>query len=297
MKKLDKKKIISLIKITQPFLMIDKIKNIKNLKSATGIKKINKNSWFFKCHFTNQPMMPGSLIQEAILQTIIATLYSNKKFKNRICLITSSQTNFYTKVDKPTILKIDIRILKITKYKIETTALVFNNKNIKIASGNYKYFISIKWKKKKLISKALVLKRKNNKVYLNYKDLNLNKISKKEVIVKVEYSSINYKDHLICSGKFPVNKNITVPGIDLSGKIFQSSSDKFKIGQKVVAIAAPLGVKCNGGYSRLVKINENYLDKMNKNLSTKKIMIFGTAGFTGIYTCLKIKKNYSKKKD
>ena len=144
MKKLDKKKIISLIKIIHPFLMIDKIKNIKNLKSATGIKKINKNSWFFKCHFTNQPMMPGSLIQEAILQTIIATLYSNKKFKNRICLITSSQTNFYTKVDKPTLLKIDIKILKITKFKIETTAVVLNNKNVKIASGNYKYFISIK---------------------------------------------------------------------------------------------------------------------------------------------------------
>lgn len=144
MKKLDKKKIISLIKIIDPFLMIDKINNIKNLKSATGIKKINKNSWFFKCHFTNQPMMPGSLIQEAILQTIIATLYSSKKFKNRICLITSSQTNFYTKVDKPTILKIDIKILKITKFKIETTAVVLNNKNVKIASGNYKYFISIK---------------------------------------------------------------------------------------------------------------------------------------------------------
>ncbi len=144
MKKLDKKKIISLIKITPPFLMIDKIKNIKNLKSATGIKKINKNSWFFKCHFTNQPMMPGSLIQEAILQTIIATLYLSKKFKNRICLITSSQTNFYTKVDKPTLLKIDIKILKITKFKIETTAVVLNNKNVKIASGNYKYFISIK---------------------------------------------------------------------------------------------------------------------------------------------------------
>jgi len=143
-KKIDKKKIISLIKITHPFLMIDKLKNIKNLKSATGIKKINKNSWFFKCHFTNQPMMPGSLIQEAILQTIIATLYSSKKFKNKICLITSSQTNFYTKVDKPTLLKIDIKILKITKFKIETTAVVFNNKNIKIASGNYKYFISIK---------------------------------------------------------------------------------------------------------------------------------------------------------
>ena len=144
MKKLDKKKIISLTKIIHPFLMVDNIKNIINLKSATGIKKVSKNSWFFKCHFTNQPIMPGTLIQEAMLQTIIATLYSSKKFKDRICLITSSKTNFYSKVDKPTILNIDIKILKITKFKVETAAVVSNYKNIKIASGNYKYFISIK---------------------------------------------------------------------------------------------------------------------------------------------------------
>ena len=49
-----------------------------------------------------------------------------------------------SKVDKPTILNIDIKILKITKFKVETTAVVSNYKNIKIASGNYKYFISIK---------------------------------------------------------------------------------------------------------------------------------------------------------
>ena len=82
MKELNKKKIISLTKITEPFLMVDNIKNILNLKSATGIKKVNKNSWFFKCHFTNQPMMPGTLIQETMLQTIIATLYSSKRFKD-----------------------------------------------------------------------------------------------------------------------------------------------------------------------------------------------------------------------
>ena len=144
MRKLDKKKIISLTKITDPFLMIDSIKNISNLKSATGIKEINKNSWFFKCHFTNQPMMPGTLIQETMLQTIIATLYSSKRFKDKICLITSSKTNFFSKVDKPTVLNINIQILKITKLKVETTAIVKNHKNIKIASGNYNYFISIK---------------------------------------------------------------------------------------------------------------------------------------------------------
>ena len=144
MKELNKKKIISLIKITDPFLMVDNVKNILSLKSATGIKEVNKNSWFFKCHFINQPMMPGTLIEEAILQTIVATLYSNKKFKDKICLITSCKTNFYSKVDKPTILNIDIKILKITKLKIETAAIIKNHKNIKIASGNYNYFISIK---------------------------------------------------------------------------------------------------------------------------------------------------------
>jgi len=144
MKELNKKKIISLIKITDPFLMVDNVKNILSLKSATGIKEVNKNSWFFKCHFINQPMMPGTLIEEAILQTIVATLYSNKKFKDKICLITSCKTNFYSKVDKPTILNINIKILKITKLKVETKAIVKNHRNIKIASGNYNYFISIK---------------------------------------------------------------------------------------------------------------------------------------------------------
>lgn len=144
MKKLKKKKIISLIKIISPFLMIDKIENIINLKSATGIKKVKKHSWFFNCHFLDRPMMPGTLIEEAILQTIIATLYNNKKFKNKLCLITSSQTSFYSKVEKPTILFINIKIIKITKFKVETTAIVSNNKNIKIADGNYKHFISIK---------------------------------------------------------------------------------------------------------------------------------------------------------
>ena len=86
MKELSKKKIISLTRIIPPFLMVDNIKNIISLKSSSGIKKVNKNSWFFKCHFTNQPMMPGVLLEEAMLQTIVATLYSSSKFKDIITL-------------------------------------------------------------------------------------------------------------------------------------------------------------------------------------------------------------------
>ena len=142
MKKLNKKKITKLTNITKPFLMIDRIEKILDLRSATGIKKVDKNSWFFKCHFTNQPMMPGTLIEEAMLQTIVATLYSCKKFKGKNCLITSSKTNFYSKVDKPTTLYIKIKILKITKLKVESSAIVKNLKKVKVASGNYNYFIS-----------------------------------------------------------------------------------------------------------------------------------------------------------
>lgn len=144
MKKLTKKRIISLTKITQPFLMVDSLEKIKSLKSATGVKKVTRNSWFFKCHFIDQPMMPGTLIQESMLQTIIATLHTSQKFKDKIFLIISSKTNFYSKVDKPTVLKIDIKILKIRKSIIETFVVVSNNKNIKIATGNYKHFISPK---------------------------------------------------------------------------------------------------------------------------------------------------------
>ena len=144
MKKLTKKRIISLTKITQPFLMVDSLEKIKSLKSATGVKKVTRNSWFFKCHFIDQPMMPGTLIQESMLQTIIATLHTSQKFKDKIFLIISSKTNFYSKVDKPTVLKIDIKILKIRKSIIETFVVVSNNKNIKIATGNYKHFISSK---------------------------------------------------------------------------------------------------------------------------------------------------------
>lgn len=144
MKSLYKKEIEKLIKISEPFLMIDKIQIISNLKSARGLKQINKGDWFFKCHFTNDPMMPGTLIEEAMLQTIVSTLYSNIKFKGKICLITSAKTNFYSKVNTPTILNINIKILKITKIKVEASAVIKNSNNKKIASGTYNYFISKK---------------------------------------------------------------------------------------------------------------------------------------------------------
>jgi len=144
MKNLNKRKIISLTKIKEPFLMIDNVKKIIPLKSGVGAKKINKKLWFFKCHFTDKPMMPGSLIQESMLQTVVSILYSSKKFDKKICLIISAKTNFFSKVCEKTVLKINVKITKITKTKVEAISDVYNSNGLKIANGLFKYFITYK---------------------------------------------------------------------------------------------------------------------------------------------------------
>ena len=140
--KIKKKKIIDLTKIKDPFLMIDEIRAVKSLKSGIGIKKIEKSAWYLKSHFINNPMMPGSLIQEAMLQTIVSILYSSTKFKKKICLITSLKASYFSKVNKPTTLFVHSKILKITSTKVEASAIVKDYNQKKIASGSFNYFIS-----------------------------------------------------------------------------------------------------------------------------------------------------------
>ena len=95
---LDKSKLKSILKISDPFLMIDKVQNIIFCKSGIGIKKIKKNEWFYKCHFlNNDPVMPGTLQIESMLQTTIAVLYAKEK-KVEKYLITKCTSNFFSKL-------------------------------------------------------------------------------------------------------------------------------------------------------------------------------------------------------
>ena len=63
---LNKIQLSNLLRITDPFLMIDEVKNIIPGKSGDGYKHLKKNSWFYKCHFVNEPIMPGTLQIESI---------------------------------------------------------------------------------------------------------------------------------------------------------------------------------------------------------------------------------------
>jgi len=142
-----------------------------------------------------------------------------------------------------------------------------------------------------------VNKNKKNKYSTKITKTTIDEISKKEVIIKVLYSSLNYKDSLVCSGnKALVRKYPHIPGIDAAGIINKTFSKKFKTGDKVVIIAQPLGIKSSGGFARYVKAPNNWVKKIPKGMSLKNSMIFGTAGFTAALAVNALVKNGLNKK-
>jgi acrylyl-CoA reductase (NADPH) len=102
-----------------------------------------------------------------------------------------------------------------------------------------------------------------------------------EVLVKVAYSSVNYKDGLasLPEGRV-VRKYPLVPGIDLSGVVVESSDSRFKEGDKVLATGYDLGVSHSGGFSEYARLKADWLVPLPQGLSLSDAMALGTAGFT-----------------
>ena len=148
---LNQNQISKLIKINHPFLMVDQIKKLKPAKYGEGIKIINENEWFFKCHLLNEPLMPGTLQIESMLQTIICIIYSDSKKKYGNLLITKSNANFFRKINSAGKLEIKANILDLKKGIIEANA-VTKFKGLKASEGKFK-FIDPKFFKKKYIVK------------------------------------------------------------------------------------------------------------------------------------------------
>jgi len=113
------------------------------------------------------------------------------------------------------------------------------------------------------------------------KELEMSNIEPGNVIIRVHYSSLNYKDALAATGVKGVASSYPfVPGIDVAGEILQSSSQKFNIGDKVIATGYKLGMSVFGGFGELVQIPEQWVIPLPDNLSLLDSMSLGTAGLT-----------------
>jgi alcohol dehydrogenase/acrylyl-CoA reductase (NADPH) len=138
--------------------------------------------------------------------------------------------------------------------------------------------------------KAIVIDNQNEKFSREIKELNINELKDGNVLVKIDYSSLNYKDALILKdgGKI-VRKFPFIPGIDFSGIVVESEDDNFKKDDNVILTGFRVGEAYFGGFSQYAKVNSNFLIKVPKDLDSKKSMMLGTAGFTSLLCSFAVK--------
>ena len=138
--------------------------------------------------------------------------------------------------------------------------------------------------------KAIVLNQTKEKFTRNIKILEKSFFKEGDVLVKVDYSSLNYKDALILkNGARLVKEYPHIPGVDFSGKVIESKSREFKPEDNVVVTGCRVGEIYPGGYSQIVKVKSEFLIKIPKKISNKNAMILGTAGFTSLLCAFAIK--------
>ncbi|MDD2994815.1 MAG: YhdH/YhfP family quinone oxidoreductase [Paludibacter sp.] len=129
--------------------------------------------------------------------------------------------------------------------------------------------------------KALVTEETGNGYVSSIKTLDTDQLPDGEVLVKVYYSSLNYKDALSATGNKGVTKNYPhTPGIDASGVVESSDSKEFKTGDQVVVSGYDLGMNTAGGFAEYIRVPAQWVVKLPEGLSMKEAMIIGTAGFT-----------------
>jgi acrylyl-CoA reductase (NADPH) len=138
--------------------------------------------------------------------------------------------------------------------------------------------------------KAIVIDNQNEKFSREIKEINSSDLKDGNVLVKVNYSSLNYKDAMILKdGGRIVRKFPFVPGIDFSGTVVESEDDKFKKDDKVILTGFRVGEAFFGGFSQYAKVNSEFLIKTPKDLDNHKAMMLGTAGFTALLCSFAVK--------
>ena len=112
-----------------------------------------------------------------------------------------------------------------------------------------------------------------------------------ELLVKVAYSSLNYKDAMSAKGLPGVTRNYPhTPGIDAAGVIIESTDSGFAEGDEVIVIGYDLGMNTAGGYGQYIRVPANWVVKMPAGLDAREAMIIGTAGFTAALCVDKIEQ-------
>jgi len=138
--------------------------------------------------------------------------------------------------------------------------------------------------------KAIVIDNQNNQFSRNILELDISKLKDGNVLVKIDYSSLNYKDALILKDGGRIVKDYPfVPGIDFAGVVEESQDNNFKKGDRVILTGFRVGEIYYGGFSQYANVKSEFLVKAPENLSNHQAMMMGTAGVTALLCAFAIK--------
>lgn len=140
--------------------------------------------------------------------------------------------------------------------------------------------------------KAYRLTEVDKKINAEFVECTLDELDPGELVVRVAYSDVNYKDALAATGKGRILlRPSCIGGIDLAGTVVSSSAAGFAKGDAVLAVGHLLGVKHHGGYAEYARIPAAWAVKLPKGMSLWEAMAFGTAGYTAGLAIVKMEQN------
>jgi len=130
--------------------------------------------------------------------------------------------------------------------------------------------------------RALVITEQREKTFTRaIEERRIRDLPEGEVLVRVHYSSLNYKDGLSCIGNRGVTRNYPhTPGIDASGVVESSKSSEFKPGDEVIVTSYDLGMNTSGGFGQYIRVPAAWVVPLPQGLTLKEGMVYGTAGYT-----------------
>ena len=121
---------------------------------------------------------------------------------------------------------------------------------------------------------------------------NLSSLPDNDVLIRVYYSSLNYKDALSASGNKGVTQHFPhTPGVDAAGIVEQSRDKRFDAGDKVIVTSFDLGQNTSGGFGEYIRVPGDWIVPLPEGLTLRESMIYGTAGFTAAYGVYKLEHN------
>ena len=140
--------------------------------------------------------------------------------------------------------------------------------------------------------RALRIHRDDGRIEPRFEQLTLDQLAAGEVVIRVAYSTINYKDALAATGAGPILRRFPlVGGIDLSGEVVSSEDSRYQPGQKVLVTGCGLSETHDGGYSEYARVRGDWVIPLPPGLDERAAMQLGTAGFTAALAIHRMEQN------